>query len=75
MPTNPIKTMDRSELKSLVREFMQEIVWEAEAQLPDPDNGLQLRPEVAAYLQTALEENRWEGKPLDQVAPDLGPDD
>jgi hypothetical protein len=43
----------RDELKALVRELMEEILWEMEQQLPDPDEGLELRPEFAAILAAA----------------------
>ncbi len=46
------------EFKSLVREIVAEVVQEAmfelEQQLPDPDSGLNLRPELAARLEQAL---------------------
>jgi hypothetical protein len=44
-------TVNRDDLKTLVRELMQEVLWEMEQQVPDPDLGLELRPEIAAYLR------------------------
>jgi len=53
-PTN--QGLSRDELKSLVRELMEEILFEAEQQAPDPDAGLELSPEFAAILETARQE-------------------
>jgi hypothetical protein len=49
-------TIDRSDLKAVVRELMQEILWELEQQMPDPDTGESLRPEIAAYLRQSAEQ-------------------
>ena len=49
-------TVNRDDLKAIVRELMQEVLWEMEQQLPDPDVGETLRPEIAEYLRRAAEQ-------------------
>ena len=44
---NTIGEMTRDELKELMREVVQEFVWELEQYLPDSDQGLALKPEIA----------------------------
>jgi hypothetical protein len=67
-------SLTRDDLKALVRELMQEVLWEMEQQLPDPDIGLELRPEVAEYLRQPLEE-KGPLKLLDEVRKELGLDE
>lgn len=50
-------TINRNELKVVVRELVQEILWEIEQQMPDPDIGETLRPEIAEYLRQSTEQN------------------
>lgn len=69
------KDMTREEFKTLVREVLQEILWEMEQEMPDPDEGLELQPELAEYLRAAIKSNQWEGESLDKVARDLGLDE
>jgi len=64
-------TVDRDNLKTLVRELMQEILWEIEQQIPDPDSALELRPEIAAYLRQPPEQ-KGSLKSLDDVRRNLG---
>jgi hypothetical protein len=49
------------EFKSLIRavvdEVVQQAVFQLEQQLPDPDEGLEIRPEIAARLQESLGQN------------------
>ena len=66
-------TVDRNDLKTLVRELMQEVLWEIEQQMPDPDAELELRPEFAAYLLKSAEE-KGPLKSLDEVKRELGLD-
>ena len=56
MATNVIKEITRDELKAMVREIIQEVLWEFEQQLPDPDEGLELSPEFAAILESAKQD-------------------
>jgi hypothetical protein len=69
-----LDTSNRDDLKTMVRELLQEILWEMEQQLPDPDIGLELRPEIAAYLLKPLEE-KSPLKFLDEVKRELGLDE
>ena len=75
MATDAIKEISRDELKSLVRELLQEILWELEQEMPDPDEGLEFRPEIAAYLAAALKDKNRRGKPHEQVMRELGLDE
>ena len=47
---NTIGEMTRDELKELMREVVQEFIWELEQYLPDSDTGLTLKPEIAERL-------------------------
>jgi hypothetical protein len=67
-------TVDRDNLKTLVRELMQEILWEMEQQLPDPDSALELRPEIADYLRQSPEQ-KDPLKSLEDVKRELGLDE
>jgi hypothetical protein len=42
--------LTRDELKDLIRDILQELLWESEQGLPDPDTGLEIRPEIAEQL-------------------------
>jgi hypothetical protein len=66
------KPVTRSELKSLVRELLHEIIQE-EQEIHDPEEGLPLKPELVDYLKTALKERR-RGTPLEEVRRELGID-
>ncbi len=46
----------RDELKGIMRELVQEVLWEIEQEVPDPDEGLDLSPEFAARLRKAMQE-------------------
>ncbi len=48
--------IDRQELKTLVREVVEEVLWELEQSLPDPDEGKKLRPEIVEYLRRSAEQ-------------------
>jgi hypothetical protein len=67
-------TIDRGDLKIVVRELMQEILWELEQQLPDPDTGEVLRPEVAEYLRQPAE-HKEPYHSLEDVTRELGLDE
>ena len=71
MSTTVKMTISREELRELVRELMQEVLWEYEQQLPDPDEGLEFRPEVAERLRRYLKE-KPAGRPLDDVIREIG---
>lgn len=64
-------SVNRDTLKTLVRELMQEVLWEMEQQLPDPDLGLELRPEIAEYLRKPPEQKE-PLRSLDDVRSELG---
>ena len=67
-------TINRDELKTVVRELVQEILWELEQQLPDPDTGETLHPDIAEYLRQSVEqENVYHS--LDDVKRELGLDE
>jgi hypothetical protein len=64
-------TVNRDSLKSLVRELMQEVLWEMEQQVPDPDLGLELRSEIATYLRKPSEQKE-PLRSLEEVRKELG---
>jgi len=69
------KPITRSELKTLVRELIEEILWEMEQQMPDPDEGLELSPEFASILETArLQKGDRKLYPHEEVKRRLGLD-
>jgi hypothetical protein len=55
----------------LVREMIQEVIWEYEQEF-DPDEGLELRPEIVRRLQAASQQQPRRGTPVEQVERDLG---
>lgn len=63
------------EFKTLIREIVADVVekamFELEQQLPDPDEGKELRPEVAEQLRTYLDE-KPEGRPAEDILKELG---
>lgn len=60
-----ISDMTAGELKTLIRETIQEAI--------DPDHGLELRPEVEASLLESMEQKRQgKGIPLEEVKRQLG---
>jgi hypothetical protein len=67
-------TINRSDLKAVVRELMQEVLWELEQQMPDPDTGETLRPEIADYLRQSPEQ-KGPYYSLDDVKRELGLDE
>ncbi len=44
--------------KSNARQAMLEVIWEIEQHTPDPDRGLELRPQVTDRLRSAAHESR-----------------
>ena len=64
--------MTIGELKALMRGLLQELQWEREQDMPDPDEGKKLKPEVEAQIRAAIQADQWDGEPLDQVVRDLG---
>ncbi len=75
MTEQSVGGMNRDELKSLMREILQELLWEMEQEMPDPDEGLEFRPEIAAYLEAALKDKKQRGKSHDQLMRELGLDE
>jgi hypothetical protein len=67
-------TINRDDLKQLVRDLMQEVLWEMEQLSPDPDRGLDVRPEIAGYLRQSAGE-KGPLKSLDEVKRELGLDE
>ncbi len=73
MKTNRVADLTLEELEA----FIQKVVYEtingflAIDDTPDEDEGLDLHPEVADELKTALHEKK-RGKPLRQVLEELG---
>ena len=49
------------ELRQIIRELVGELIFELEQNLPDPDEGLEFKPEFEAAL-TELEEAKQQGK-------------
>jgi len=64
-------TINRRDLKIIVRELMQEILWELEQQMPDPDTGEKLNPEIAEYLRLPADQ-KGPYHSLDDVKRELG---
>ncbi len=66
------------ELKTLIREIVEEVIQDAvfqlEQQLPDPDEGLEFKPEIAERLQKFIQE-KPRGIPAEQVMKELGLDE
>ena len=60
-----------SEFKKMMRDMLQEVVWEIEQHLPDPDEGLELKSEVAEQLQKFLDE-KPKGRPAEDIMRELG---
>jgi hypothetical protein len=73
-----LSDMTVGEFKALIREIVEDVVQDAvfqlEQQLPDPDEGLKLKPEIARRLWKATQE-KPEGKPLEEVMRELGMDE
>jgi hypothetical protein len=65
--------VDREELKDLMRDILQELLWEMEQELPDPDAGLDIRPEIAEQLLKFRQE-RPSTKSFEEVTQALGID-
>ena len=72
--TDTIAAMTRDELKALIREVIEEFFWEWEQTLPDPDEGLEFKPEVAEELRAAMNEKR-RGRPLRDIMKEMGLDE
>ena len=43
--------VSRDELKIIMREILEELLWEMEQARPDPHEGLELRPEIVQIIQ------------------------
>jgi hypothetical protein len=69
-----LRELIREEIQDLVREAVREALAEFSDECDDPDAGLSLKPEVAERLQAYLRE-RPQGRPLDDIARELGLDD
>ncbi len=65
-----LRDLTRAELKDIMRDILQELLWELEQELPDPDAGLNLRPEIVEQL-SQYQHNKSATKSLDEVASEL----
>jgi signal recognition particle GTPase len=74
MSTHQLGNLSRDDLKSIMRELLEELLWELEQELPDPDAGLELRPEIAERLRKSMQEKK-QGKSLAEVKRELGLDE
>jgi hypothetical protein len=66
--------INRNDLKTVVRALLQEVLWEIEQQMPDPDAGEALHPEIVEYLRLAMEQ-KGPYRSLDDVKRELGLDE
>lgn len=59
--STPLSDLTVGEFKMLIQKVVEDIVQTAimdlEQQLPDPDEGLELKPEIQARLRHSLEQN------------------
>ncbi|RMF78605.1 MAG: hypothetical protein D6737_14180 [Chloroflexi bacterium] len=71
----PLSTLTVGDLKAIVREIVEDsierAILEIQQQLPDPDEGLEFKPEFAEQLRQFLKE-RPEGRPAEDVMRELG---
>ncbi len=78
MSTSRVTDLTVDQLRALIREEMRDLVREVLTELTegddDPDAGLSLKPEIAERLDSYLKE-RPQGRPLDDIARELGLDD
>ncbi|GAB4511204.1 MAG: hypothetical protein OHK0046_08970 [Anaerolineae bacterium] len=74
MAANRLADMTRDDLRVLIREVLQEVLWEMEQLRPDPDEGLSFKPEIAEQLRKATLEKK-SGKSLDDFAAEMGIDE
>jgi hypothetical protein len=74
MAADRVADMTKDELREFIRETVREMLEEYE-ETGDPDEGLELRPEVAERLRAALKEDIGQGVTLDDVVRTLGLDD
>jgi len=61
----------RTLVQEIVADAVEQAMFELEQQLPDPDAGKELRPEVAEQLRKYLDE-KPEGRPAEDIMKDLG---
>jgi hypothetical protein len=73
MAQNTVEGMSRDELRALIREVLVEVLEELGEQSPDPDAGLEFRPEVIKRLR-AYKATPPQGQPIADVARELGLD-
>jgi hypothetical protein len=66
-----VADMTKDELRSLIRETFEELLWEYEQEF-DPDEGLEFKPEIAKRLRAALQQRPRRGTPADEVKRELG---
>jgi hypothetical protein len=52
----------RDELKALIRQFLDELRWEMEQQLDDPDAGTRWRPRMGRLFRGVPNEKDWAGQ-------------
>jgi hypothetical protein len=59
------------ELRQIIRDLLQDTVFQITQELPDPDAGLKLKPEVAGQLWSAMHEPS-DSRPAEEVYRELG---
>lgn len=69
LTVDELRALMRDEMRTLIRETVQEVLDEMREE--DPDAGLQLRPEIEAYLEEYRRE-KSKGRPVREVMHDLG---
>ncbi len=74
LTVDQLRALIREEMRDLVREAVREVLTELTEGDDDPDAGLSLKPEIAERLDSYLKE-RPQGRPLDDIARELGLDD
>jgi hypothetical protein len=69
-----LRALIREEMRELMRETVREVLAEVAEGEGDPDAGLEFKAGIAERLQRFLKE-RPAGRPLDDIAGELGLDD
>lgn len=69
-----LRDLTVGEFKALMKEIMQEVVWDIEDLLPDPDEGKELSAEVVERLQK-YEREKPKGRPAKDIMKELGLDE
>lgn len=75
--TQKVGSLSVDELRTVIRESGEMLFWELEAHLPDPDEGLTLKPELEQELMEELKQPLEElrGKSLQEIMREMGLED